>query len=158
MKINIQKNKKILLAIVVFFAVCFIGILTYQFKDSVAVPNQSAAVLLAQETGNGYVPLTNGFPRDESEGGIANFLKLLFNWGIAIAVTLSIFMIIAGGLQYMTTDAVFGKEQGKERIKGAVAGLILALSAWIILYTINPEILNQSGRLFNVNYNEIFYV
>ena len=71
------------------------------------------------------------------------FLRLLFKWGIAIAVILSVVMITFGGFQYMTTDAVFAKSEGRAKINAAIIGLLLALSAWLILQTVDPRILRE---------------
>ena len=48
---------------------------------------------------------------------------------------------MVGAIQYMTTDAISGKEEGKERITKALLGLLLAVGAWLILSTINPDLL-----------------
>src|SRR5690606_22709225 len=57
---------------------------------------------------------------------------------------LAVIMITLGGIQYMTTDAISGKTEGKAVITRALLGLMLALASWLILYTINPNILNFS--------------
>jgi membrane-bound lytic murein transglycosylase B len=52
-------------------------------------------------------------------------------------------MIVMGGIEYMTTELISSKEAGKERIRNAIFGLLLALGAWTILNTINPNILKS---------------
>lgn len=73
-----------------------------------------------------------------STTNLGDFLSKVFNFGIAIAVALSVIMITVGGIQYMTTDSWNKKEEGKERIRNAFYGLALALVSWLILFTINP--------------------
>ena len=51
-------------------------------------------------------------------------------------------MIAFGGIQYMSTDAIHGKSEGRERITYALMGLLLVLFSWILLNTINPDILS----------------
>ena len=63
-------------------------------------------------------------------------------WGV-----LAMIMIMAGGLEYMTTELISNKEQAKERIANAIFGLLLALGAYTILYTINPELLNTNIKI-----------
>lgn len=75
---------------------------------------------------------------------LGDFLSQVFNFGIAIAVALSVVMITLGGIQYMTTDSWNKKEEGKERIRNALYGLGLALVSWLILYTINPNLVDFS--------------
>ena len=76
---------------------------------------------------------------------LTTFLGDLFDFGIAIAVALSVIMISWGGILYMTTDSWLGKEDGKEKIKNALYGLALALVCWLILYTINPCLVYFGG-------------
>jgi hypothetical protein len=104
-----------------------------------------------------YVPLTDGLPVDITEQAnesTGNLLGLFFRWGISIAVILSIIMIMYGGLQYMTTDAYSGKAEGKEKVTGAIIGLILALSSFLILQTINPDIVDFDSNSF-INPNNL---
>lgn len=80
-----------------------------------------------------------------STTSLGSFLSMVFNLGIALAVALSVVMITLGGIQYMTTDSWNKKEEGKERIRNALYGLGLALISWLILFTINPCLVDFSG-------------
>jgi hypothetical protein len=106
---------------------------------------------LSQVSNATYTPLTNGLPQDitnASNEQAGNLLGFFFRWGISIAVVLSIIMIMYGGLQYMTTDAYSGKSEGKEKITGAIIGLLLALSSFLILQEINPNIVDFANNIF----------
>lgn len=61
---------------------------------------------------------------------------------IGIAGVLAVVKIIFGGIQYMSTDAIGGKSEGKTHITNALWGLLLIISAYIILFTINPNLVN----------------
>jgi len=63
---------------------------------------------------------------------------------------LAVIMIIWGGIQYMSTDAISGKSEAKNTIQNAIWGLLLAISAWLILNTINPDLVK-----FNLNIEPI---
>ncbi|MCD5389892.1 MAG: hypothetical protein LR005_00670, partial [Candidatus Pacebacteria bacterium] len=45
------------------------------------------------------------------------------------------------GIQYMTVESIYGKSHAKERIIGAVTGLMLSVGIVVILNTINPQLL-----------------
>lgn len=76
------------------------------------------------------------------ERGLGNYINRVFMLAIGIAGVLAVIMIVIGGIQYMTTDIVFTKEEARKRIGGAIWGLLLALGTFMILNTINPDILN----------------
>ncbi len=76
---------------------------------------------------------------------IATYLGEMFKIGIGLAGIFAVFMIIWGGFEYATTDAIGGKSAGKEKIEGALWGLGLALGSYLILNTINPELLKFSA-------------
>ena len=82
------------------------------------------------------------------------YLNIIFKLVVGLTTIGAVVMIIFGGMQYMTTDAFTGKAAGIERIKTALWGLILALFSWVILFTINPDLLNlnfiQKDDIINV--------
>lgn len=72
--------------------------------------------------------------------GIKGFLQGLFNVAIVVAGILAILMVVIGAITYLSTDSISGTEHGRDMMLNAVLGLILALSAWVIINTINPEL------------------
>ncbi|MES2087932.1 MAG: hypothetical protein V4467_02975 [Patescibacteria group bacterium] len=97
-----------------------------------------------------YVPLAE-IPGTVSNatGGttLSTYLTGIFRAGIVMAGVLAFLMIVIGGFQYLSTDAMTGKEEGKVRIERAVGGLLLALASYIILYTINPDLVSLNLTL-----------
>lgn len=92
-----------------------------------------------------YVPLAS-IPGLLTEGSnatnLSTYLSGAFKLGIAVASVLAFLVMVYGGFTYLSTDAIMGKEEGKERIGRALGGLILAFAAYIILNTINPALVN----------------
>lgn len=85
-------------------------------------------------------PIVSG-TKTFSGGDLSSYLEAVFAFGISLAGILAVAMIVIGGIQYMTaygnSSAV---ENAKERITQALLGLLLAVAAWLILYTINPDL------------------
>jgi hypothetical protein len=75
-------------------------------------------------------------------GTLSTYLEMIFAFAISIAGILAVLMIVIGGIQYMTAYGNPGRLQNaKDRIFYAILGLLLAISAWLILYTINPDLI-----------------
>ena len=98
--------------------------------------------LTCQEGDSGCVngQLTTFDPSGQGKLGIyLNFAIKLF---IALCAVAAVVMIVIGGIEWAGSELISKKEDGKQRIWQAVLGLVLALSSYLILYTINPDLLN----------------
>ncbi len=95
-------------------------------------------------------PLPNGTNGETKTLSVAEtsslgqYLNIIIKIIIGLCAVFAVFMIFLGGIEYMTAEIISNKEEGKDRIKNAILGLILALSAYTLLYTINPDLLNSS--------------
>lgn len=96
-----------------------------------------------------YLPLTGipgvtqgvGAQKAGTDADLSDFFSNMFNLGVGIAGILAVIMLMWGGIEYMTSEAVGNKENAKSRITSAIIGLLIVLMSWLILYTINPDIL-----------------
>ncbi|MFH1455302.1 MAG: pilin [bacterium] len=77
---------------------------------------------------------------EPSNDNLSKYLGQVFNYGIAVAVVLALIMIIWGGIIKMTTDSWSKKDEANAKITNAIYGLGLALISWLLLYTINPNL------------------
>ena len=87
------------------------------------------------------IPLTESGKVSES-ASTATYIPGLFRLMIAIATGLAVLMLIYAGIKYMSTDAFTGKEEAKGIIENALWGLLLAISAWLIVATIDPKLVS----------------
>lgn len=103
-----------------------------------------STTVLAQETVKPTdYKLLAPLPGVETTPGITTagpYIKGIFTLMIAIAGALAVLAIIFGGIKYMSTDAFGGKSEAKTTIEHAIWGLLLAMSAWLILFTVNPNL------------------
>lgn len=81
-------------------------------------------------------------PSDSNPCPFGNYLNIIIKIIIGFAAVLAMVMIVMGGIEYMTSDLVSSKEAGKETITHAILGLLIALGAFLILNTINPQLLS----------------
>lgn len=82
-------------------------------------------------------------PSVDTTSGLGSYLNLMIKIFIGICAVLSVVMIVVGGLEYMTSELISSKQAGKERIEHALLGLLIALGAYALLFTINPDLLKS---------------
>ncbi len=73
---------------------------------------------------------------------LGDYINILFRLAVSALVIISVIMLMVAGVEYMTVESLFAKSEARTRIMGAIGGLILAAGTYLILYTINPRILN----------------
>ena len=96
-------------------------------------------VLFAQADSSKLVEI----PIQGSDDGLGGYINTLYFLAISIAAILAVIKLIIGGVKYMLTDVVTSKADAKSEIKGALLGLLLIISAFVILNTINGQIIEN---------------
>lgn len=72
---------------------------------------------------------------------LAQYLGIIYNFLISIVGLVASVMMVVGGFQYLTSAGDSGKiGAAKTKIMNAFIGLVLALGAYTILKTINPDL------------------
>lgn len=67
---------------------------------------------------------------------LSNLFKILFSVGALMAVV----MLVLGGISYMVSTVASVKVQAKERLQAALFGLLILAGSYLILITINPQL------------------
>ncbi|KKT80545.1 MAG: hypothetical protein UW75_C0003G0005 [Parcubacteria group bacterium GW2011_GWF2_44_8] len=83
---------------------------------------------------------------DANTASIGQYINALYILSISIAALLAVIKIIIAGVKYMLSDVVTSKADAKSDIQGALIGLLIVISAVVILETINPQL--RAMRLF----------
>lgn len=73
---------------------------------------------------------------------LGNYLNVVINLTIGLIAVIAMVMIVMGGIEYITSELISSKANAKERITGAIVGLLIALGSYLILNTLNPNLLN----------------
>ena len=92
---------------------------------------------------NLLAPLPGGDPKIDIKDGFITYMKQLIPFLLSIAAVLAVVMIVVGGIQYVGSAGnpnMIG--DAKDRIQNALLGLLLAAAAYLILNTINPNLVN----------------
>ncbi len=82
---------------------------------------------------------------------ITDYLNMIFKIAIGLCGALAVIMIVVYGIAYMGDESVFGKTEAKHKIMGSIFGLLLALGAYVLLNTINPDFVNGGLKLKQLN-------
>ena len=73
---------------------------------------------------------------------LPQYISGLFTFGLMIVGITALASIMLGGIYYITSDLITTKQDAKDRITSAIYGLLLLLFSYLILNTINPELVS----------------
>ena len=104
-----------------------------EFKPQVPIPGMSATEPVGTTIGNNVVSTL-----------LPKYIQVFYNYGLSVAGILAAVMLMAGGTLWLVSGGDSGKVgQAKDIISGSLIGLVILFSTWIILNTINPELLKM---------------
>lgn len=73
---------------------------------------------------------------------LPRYITAIYNYGLAVAGILAAIMLMGGGFLWLSSGGNDSRvSKAKELITGSLGGLVLLLSSWTILNTINPQLL-----------------
>ena len=94
-----------------------------------------------------YVML-EALPNINKEGTtFSDYLSGLFKLSMGLAVVLAVFQISHGGFLYITSDSFMKTTKGKDKVVGAVTGLLILLTSYLLLNTINPDLIKLDFKI-----------
>jgi hypothetical protein len=100
------------------------------------------AVAFVVEGSSGGTAPPGGGPAPLQQNFFA-YLKYLFPFMLSIAAVLAVFMLVISGIQMMAAAGNVGMiDSAKKKIWNAIGGLLLIALSFLILRTINPQLIN----------------
>ena len=80
---------------------------------------------------------------------LEEYLTWAFRFVLALAGFLAVMMIVIGGVEYIISGASEAmRGEAKKRIENAIWGLVMALVSYLVLYTINPSLVDFEDNCF----------
>ncbi len=80
------------------------------------------------------------------------YIQAIYWYALGFAVLSAILMIVIGGVEYTTSWASdSNKGKAKERITNAIIGLVIALTGYLILNTVNPNLVKMDLSASDAN-------
>lgn len=92
----------------------------------------------------GNYQLLEGIPgQSANQSDLPGYVKSIINAGLILIVLSAVFMVTVGGFLYLTSAGNNAKaKDAKDIIRDSLIGLGLAMLAYLILYVINPDLVN----------------
>jgi hypothetical protein len=75
---------------------------------------------------------------------LTGYIRYIYLFGLSLVGIAALGALVYGGFTYMLSGTVTSKDEAKKYIWGAISGLVLALAAYLILNTINPDLVAWS--------------
>jgi hypothetical protein len=82
-----------------------------------------------------------GGPSTGADVTLKQYIRYIYLLGLGLIGIAAFGALVYGGFMYMLSGTVTSKEEAKSWIKGAILGLVLGMTAYLILNTINPDLL-----------------
>lgn len=73
------------------------------------------------------ITVAGGAPKEGCSTELKTYLPGVFKLAIGLSAVWAVFMIVIGGFQYMTSDALGGKKDGLAKLQNSVLGLVLVI-------------------------------
>lgn len=73
---------------------------------------------------------------------LGQFIQYAYDWGFTGGLVLATFMIMLGGIQWLTAGTSDRVSAAQKHIKDAIVGVVLLSLAYLMLQTVNPATLN----------------
>ena len=120
----------------------------------------SVSIVFAQGLTETQSNLTQGTNIDSSAQELPTYIVNIYRVGVGIVAILAVVVIMWGGLLWIMAGGNTGQiDNAKQWISGAVLGLFIALTSYVILNTINPQLTNlnitKPGTLSNTPLSNI---
>lgn len=128
---------------------------TYDANENIISTNKQAVVSSSGSSGGNstyqmLAPLIgpNGENVEKVDTtSLPAYLDTMYRIGIGMCFALGVIMFTWAGIEYIVSESMNTKSDAKKRITAALTGLAIALVSYILLYTINPDLL----ELTNIN-------
>lgn len=73
---------------------------------------------------------------------LGDYIKTIYVYLLGIGGIVAAVLLIKGGFEWMTLGGGESKKNAQATIAGALTGLLLLLGSYVLLYTINPDLVN----------------
>jgi hypothetical protein len=133
--------KILVLAMVMSIGLISLG--TIEVRADIVPPTSGDYTVLAPLPcieGGGITCTTGGNGAVQPTVNFKTYVQYTINLLIGLSAVVAVVMIVWGGAEYMFNASFYGKKMGLEKVTHAIYGLVLVLTSYIILRTIDPRL------------------
>lgn len=147
-----MKKKLPKIAIYIFLTIFLLQIISIVFLLFIPSPTSAADIKFTPQIGIPNDPnfgpgKTFNFSKSNSTKPIADYIIAIYKYGIGIVGIIATVVMMIGGVIWLTAGGSPEKiKDAQEWIKSALTGLVLALGSYLILATINTDLVNFKIR------------
>lgn len=132
-------NKILIFGLILFMGTIILGDFKFAYGDVTEIteidPNTGKQTVIYKQ---GDLP---GLIKGGQRTDFISFLRWFYPFLLSVAAVLAVVMIVIAGVQWagsMGSEAAI--TSARDKLTNAILGLVLAFSAWLILNTINPDL------------------
>lgn len=75
------------------------------------------------------------------------YIQYFFIFGLSLIGFLAVAALVVGGIMWMTGGSITSTEKARNIIIGAVSGVVLLLCSYLLLWTIDPSLVNLTPHI-----------
>lgn len=77
------------------------------------------------------------------QGGLVSYIRYIYLFALGTVGLATFGAMVYGGFLYMLSGTnIVSQQEAKDWMRGAISGLVLALAAYLIMNTINPDLVS----------------
>jgi len=128
------------LLIIFFLAVFIIQLICLFFILAAPTASQATGIKFTPQV---EIPGYTFNPADKTTGNIANLVKAIYKYAIGIVGILAAVVLMIGGILWIVAGGnATAIGEAKAWIAASLTGLVLALTSYLILATVNPDLVD----------------
>ena len=83
------------------------------------------------------------FGAETEAKNLGDYIRIVYDFGVILVAIVAVAMVVWGGFKWATSAGNSSQiASAKQNITGALIGLVLALTSWLLLMTINPALVD----------------
>ncbi|MES2203119.1 MAG: S8 family serine peptidase [Patescibacteria group bacterium] len=97
------------------------------------------------------LPSNNVFTQNGQYANIVDYLRTVYPLVVTIGSLIAVVILTIGGVRYMLSEGFTDVDKAKRSMRNALWGLLVLVGSYLLIYTLNPDLLKFNFALRNVS-------